>query len=581
MMQKITYKDIFQNTSNGVLVTDNKGIITLVNHQAVLILNLSPHTHIGMFISDILPLTGSQVIKCLETGSPIIGHQVLGKETKLMVNITPFFKQKKIRGAICNFQELSVFESSAKNLESYKRLNRQLETIIHASSDGIWVSDENGEIVHVNEASERLNGINAADVMGKKIYDLVGKGYFDRSVTIKVLESKQQESILQHVQKTGKLLLVTGTPAFDENGRIYLVVVNERDITELNMLRKEIENKSLITEKYKEELADLSILELKKNEFIAENSRMRQILRMALKLSRINATSILILGESGTGKGLLAKFIHKNSERNKSPFVQVNCAALPENLLEAELFGYEKGAFTGASEKGKIGLFELAQGGTLFLDEIGDMPLSIQAKLLTCLDDNKIRRLGSTKSIKIECSIIAATNQNPEVLIRKKMFREDLYYRLNSFILNIPPLRKRPEDIFELSEYYLKQYNRTYKTGKKIRSKGMTAMQSYGFPGNVRELKSIIKTSVVMSDNEVIDATILNSLNKNRSIPRTNPKHDATKSLKDKMNETERELLIEAMNQCKSTREMAKILGISQPTVVRKMRKYKLSYGVD
>jgi transcriptional regulator with PAS, ATPase and Fis domain len=265
-----------------------------------------------------------------------------------------------------------------------------------------------------------------------------------------------------------------------------MVVVNERDMTQLNAIREELEESRMVTEKYQEELAELSLLELKNQEIIASNAKMRQVLRVGLKLAHLEASNILILGESGTGKGLLAKFIHKNGKRQHSPFVQINCAALPENLLEAELFGYERGAFTGAREQGKIGLFELAHGGTLFLDEIGDLPFSVQAKLLKYLDDQEIMRLGSLKPRKIDCTVIAATNRDLEELTRSNQFRQDLFYRLNTFTVRIPPLRERPEDVFELVNYLLREYNRTYRLKRRISPETLKVLQAYPFPGNVR-----------------------------------------------------------------------------------------------
>ena len=233
----------------------------------------------------------------------------------------------------------------------------------------------------------------------------------------------------------------------------------------------------------RDKLAELSLLELKDQEIVAEDKKMRQVLYLALKLAHLSASDILILGESGTGKGLLAKFIHKNSHRNKKPFIQINCATLPENLLEAELFGYEKGAFTGARQEGKAGLFELANEGTLFLDEIGDLPHSLQAKLLKYLDDHEVMRLGGLKSNKIDCTIIAATNRELEGLVQQKRFRRDLFFRLNTFTIRIPPLRERIDDIFELVSFYMQKYGKVYRLNRRISPDALKVLQAYPFPG--------------------------------------------------------------------------------------------------
>lgn len=578
MPPPITYEQIFHATSNGVVVTDASGVIVHINRQAEKILGFSAENHVGAFIPEVLPLTGPQVLACLKTGKPKLGHHIIGKQVDLVLNISLIEREGLTQGAVCSFQEMRAFEDTAKKLESYKQLNKQLETIFKASFDGIWVCNGEGKVISINEASERLNGIRAEDVVGKSIAQLAADGLFDRSVTLEVLETKRQVSLMQYIRKTGRFLLATGTPAFDENGQIYLVVVNERDMTDLNAMREEMEQSQMVTEKFKDELAELSMLELKGHQMVAESREMRQILRMSLKLARIGASNILLLGESGTGKGLLAKFIHQSSERRGNPFIQINCAALPENLLEAELFGYEKGAFTGAREQGKAGLFELAHGGTLFLDEIGDLPLLLQAKLLKCLDDHEIMRLGATKSKKIDCLIIAATNQDLEEQVRKKRFRQDLYYRLNTFSIKIPPLRVRGDDIFELANHFLDKYNKTYGMNKWIQSEALDMLQGYPFPGNVRELKNIIKKAVVMSEKEVLDDFLRSALRGANEFFEQGAQSLRRRRLNDELLNFEKEILKGAMGGCNSTRELAAQLGISQPTIVRKMKKHGLAF---
>ncbi|MCF8052912.1 MAG: sigma 54-interacting transcriptional regulator [Desulfobacterales bacterium] len=581
--EEITPLDIIQHSSNGVLATDSAGHIRFFNPQAEKILRFSAERHNGRFISDLLPLTGPQVLKCLKTGRPNLGHHIIGKQVDLVINITPISKKGRIIGAVCNFQERGEFEVTAKRLDSYRRLNRQLETIFKASSDGIWVCDGTGRVIDINEASARLNGIEPADVVGKSVAALTENGLFDRSVTMEVLETKRQVTLLQYIPRTESYLLATGTPVFDENGEVFLVVVNERDLTQLNRIREALEQSQMVTEKFKEELAELSLRELKGEEIVAESEEMRQVLRVSLKLARLDASNILLLGESGTGKGLLAKFIHKNSPRQQEPLIQINCAALPETLLEAELFGYERGAFTGAREQGKAGLFELADGGTLFLDEIGDLPLPLQAKLLKYLDDNEVMRLGAVKPRKIKCAIIAATNRNLENQVRKRRFRRDLYYRLNIFTLKIPPLRGRPEDVFELVHHLLRRYNRRYKVEKRIRPEGLQALQNYNFPGNVRELKNLMKKAVVLNDERDIDAAVLESLTAAPAEQEHKGSQDAAAlgTLAERVKRFESDILRQTRRRCQNTREMAAALGVSQPTVVRKMKKYGISSQID
>ncbi len=575
--KNIKYQHIFESTSNGAIVTDASGIIRFMNPQAEAILTFDATDCIGRPILNRLPLTGPLVMSCIETGKAQLGHHIIGKHVDLVVNVSPIHTKGGVIGAVCNFQEMGQFEATARRLESYRKLNRQLETIIKASSDGIWVSDETGTVININDASMRLNGIEKEAVIGKNIRSLLQMGLFDRSVTIEVLETKRQVSVMQYIKKTGRHLLSTGTPVFDEKGDISLVVVNERDMTQLNAIQEQLEHNHAVTAKIRDELAELSLLELKKEDIVAESDKMRQVLRAALKLANMGASNILIQGESGVGKGLLAKFIHKNSRRQKNPLIQINCAALPESLLEAELFGYERGAFTGARENGKAGLFELAHKGTLFLDEIGELPHSLQAKLLKYLDDREVMRLGSITLKKIDCTIVAATNKDLAAEVENRRFRRDLYYRLNTFTLQIPPLRERPEDIFELVNAYLHKYNRIYSADKRLMPEGLEALQAHRFPGNVRELKGLVKKAVVMCEDRCIDDFLSRSITAGRTAaPNSHHGADSGRPLAESIEQLEKDIFKEASRRHRTTRQIAANLKISQTSVVRKLKKYGL-----
>jgi PAS domain S-box-containing protein len=582
MPTAISYSDIFNTTTNGVIVTDAKGYLTHINRQAEKILGFRARRHIGKFISDLLPMTGPQIIACLESGEPNIGHLIKGKVVDLVLFITLSKSGGRVQGAVCTFQEMGQFEMSARKLESYQQLNRELAAIFDASSDGLWVCDHKGNVTNINKASARLNGIKTEEIIGRNITDLVASGLFDRSVTVEVIETRRQVSIMQYVKRTNRYLLATGTPVFDDQGNLHIVVVNERDMTQLNVMREELEQTQMVTEKIRDELTELRLLERKHQAIIAESKEMRQVLTVALKLARLDASNILILGESGTGKGLMARFIHKNSIRAKKPFIPINCAALPESLLEAELFGYERGAFTGAREQGKVGLFELAHEGVLFLDEIGDLPLTLQAKLLKYLDDHEIMRLGGVKARHIDCTVIAATNRDIEEQVKKRRFRGDLFYRLNAFTIHIPALRSRPEDIFELIQYYMTQYNRAYGTQCKLMPETLERLQNYAFPGNVRELKNLIKRAVVVGESEMLDGFLKHSLDAARSSATSESYPGSTRArLADDVNAFEKEILRRAVRQCRTTRELASAIGVSQPTAVRKMKKFGFSFSND
>jgi PAS domain S-box-containing protein/TyrR family helix-turn-helix protein len=574
MEVKPTLDQAFNAASIGIISTDQFGNIAAINRQASEIIGIKKQKIVGTNISEHLKITAHLVHKCLQTGKPQIGHHIRGNRIKLVANITPVKENGHVLGTVCCFEKMYKFERSARKLESYQRLNKQFETIFNSSSDGIWVVDGTGKVIAVNQAAEKFSGIKAAEVINKNVAKLVESGVIDQALSPEVLVSKRQVKMLQYVEKTGKYMLSTGTPAFDENGNIVLVVVNERDMTRLNELLEQLNQTRLVSDKYKDKLTELGMLELKKQDIIAESEEMRQVLRVALKLAQMEASNILIQGESGTGKGLLAKFIHRNSPRRKKPFIQINCATIPENLLEAELFGYEKGAFTGAHQKGKAGLLELAHGGTFFLDEIGDIPYVVQAKLLKCLEDQEIMHLGGLKPIQINCMIIVADNKDLATLVEEKKFREDLFYRLNAFCIKIPSLRERPDDTFDLANYFLHKYNKSYKSDKQLSYSAIEMLKAYPFPGNVRELKNLVKKAVVLSEDRNLDEFIQKSLGYEAS----GEIHAAAPSkLTVKLKETESNMLKTAFMQCKSTREIARHLGISQPSVVRKLKKYGIS----
>lgn len=571
-------ENIFNSAHNGIVIIDEFGVVLVCNKAACKLVNKSPYEMIGKDADEIIPDSRAVLKTILKTGQPQIEVRIEVGDAIMIVNSSPIFQDKHIIGVLSIFQEISEYENIITEVESYKQINRQLDAIIEASSDGLWISNHEGKLIRINRASEILNDVKPEEVVGRNMADIVKSGLIDRSATLEALESKRQVSILQYISRTKKYLLATGTPAFDEDGNIILVVVTERDMTQLNALKDQLEQSRMLTEKIRNELSELSIMELKKQEIVAKSKEMRQVLITALKLAHLEVSNILILGESGTGKGLLAKFIHKNSSRENSPFIQINCAALPESLLEAELFGYERGAFTGAREQGKVGLFELAQGGTLFLDEIGDLPLAVQAKLLKYLDDHEIMRLGGTKPIKIDCVVIAATNRDLEMLTKNREFREDLLYRLDAFTIRIPPLRKRPEDIFKMINYFLRKYNQNYKQKKRISSEALDALQFYSFPGNVRELKNILKKAVVMSEQEVLDDFILKNLEREEAqYKRFGRGRYLGLGLSEEVLAFEREILKSAMERCKTTREIANYLRISQSKVVRKMKNHGIS----
>lgn len=476
------------------------------------------------------------------------------------------------------FEGIHELEHAIDEDERQKKINGHLEEIIDSSYDGIVISDKNGIILKINKASERINKIEGKKFIGRSVKELLSKGYIDQSVTLEVLKTKRPVTHIREWEK-GKKILITGNPIFDEIGEISLVVMNERDITELDKLKNELEESKALSKRYSSELSDIKMRELEGKEIISRSKESLNVFETAMKVSKVDSV-VLLLGESGVGKSLSAGLIHRLSSRKRGPFVTVNCSAIPESLIEAELFGYEGGAFTGARMNGKPGLFEMASNGTLFIDEVADIPLSTQVKILKFLEDNEIIRLGGTKPKKIDLRIIAASNQDLKEMIKNKRFREDLYYRLSVVPIVIPSLRERRADIPPLINFFLNRFNEKYNFRKRISSDAVDILCSYPYLGNVRELLNIIENLVVLTDDDLIEVRhIPKEICLKANLYIENQLKQA--SLREILNKVEKEVLIKAFEEYKTTTKMAKVLGVSQPSVVRKLKQYRIRNAIQ
>ena len=375
------------------------------------------------------------------------------------------------------------------------------QRILNGIDDGVFISDAKGNIIMVNKAAEKTGNKKIEELVGRNIDDLVAEGYCSEFVTKKVLLSRKKHTIIQKL-KDGREFIVTGIPYFEE-GRLEMVVACERDITELARLQTKLSRAEELQKKYEAELERMKREQTESAKTVCASGNMRKTMALARKLAQID-TTVLIQGESGTGKEVVADWICSNSSRAKGPYVKVNCGAIPENLLESEMFGYVPGAFTGALKEGKQGYFEAANGGTIFLDEIGEMPLSLQVKLLRVLQERELTPIGGTKTIPLNIRILAATNRKLKEMIRAGEFRQDLYYRLSVTTVNVPPLRERIEDIIELSGYFLDKYNQKYNLSKKFSPKALRLMLAYHWPGNVRELENLVESLVITTEGNSI-----------------------------------------------------------------------------
>ena len=447
-------------------------------------------------------------------------------------------------------------------------LVENFDAIFDAIHDDLLISDGEGIVLRVSPTFEDVYGVEKDRVVGRSVFELETEGVFKPSIIAKVLQ-RREKITMQQRNRTNRRIVVTATPVFGDDGEIKLVVSYSRDITEMVELQNQymqLENK---IEQYTEEINQLRQKAALENVVIGKSPQMVNILETIRRVADFDA-NILFLGPSGVGKTMLAKIVHQQSKRKKGSFIDINCAAIPEHLLESELFGYEKGSFTGAGNKGKVGLIELANGGTLLLDEISEMPLSLQAKLLKTIQDKVITRVGGTKEIKVDFRLITASNRDLEEAAGRGTFRKDLYYRLNVIQIQIPSLRERKDDIIPLIDFFTEKNNRKYGLHKEFHLRALEALVNYSWPGNIRELSNIVERASMTCEGDVIPKDLLP-----QEVLREQTKGvREVNNLNKAVEEFEGDLIRQAYKKYGSSIEVGKALGISQPTAYRKIQKY-------
>lgn len=568
--------DVFLNAiSDAIIVFDTRFRVLISNERCQQTLAIFP----GTLLDSTLPELSAGVSTVIQTMAPLVDLVVERGKRHFSVDIHPIVHRHGVEGVFSILHETTEMDRLKKKVKYFQHLSYELDTLIDSSNDGLWICDGNGVVLRLNAASERLNELKAEDMIGKCMTQIVAEGYINKSVTLDVLKTGKRTSIFQKT-RTGKKLFLTGTPVFDkETGKIFRVVVNERDITEITDLQAELKETEALNDRYKRDLLELQIEETESREVIARSANYVATIQKAVKLAHVDST-VVFLGESGTGKSILANLIHKHSARADEPLIKLNCGAIPESLVESELFGYEKGAFTGAHKSGKPGKFEMADKGTLFLDEIGELPLSSQVKLLGFLEDGTVCRVGGTVDRIIDVRIIAATNQDLKAMIEKNLFRRDLYYRLNVIPLAIPPLRERKECILPLLNHYVELFSKKYamKRAVSLTSEVSDALVLYDYPGNVRELINICERLVVMSSKGCmaytdLPASVLSSVGSGTCEQEL---WDSALTLQEMIERLEKKVLEKTMQTQGTQKKTAELLGLNQSTVARKLKKYAL-----
>lgn len=442
-----------------------------------------------------------------------------------------------------------------------ERAFMDLQDVFEYAFDEIFVTDEQGIVVRVNSTCERHYQLSANDLVGKHVRELQKEGVFYPSATLEVIE-KQEPIELVQITKSGEYLHVRTRPVFDEQGNLRRVISYSRDLTELYQLRKKVEEMENQLKTYKRELRET----YEHEGLIFKSTAMQKIVATIKKVSAVDST-VLVLGETGVGKSRLVRYLHELSPRKNEMFYEINCAALPTNLIESELFGYTSGSFTGANRDGKKGILELAHKGTLFLDEIGEMPLEIQAKLLQVLQEKTFRPVGGRELKKVDIRLVAATNRDLAEMVKQGTFRKDLYYRLNVIPIHIPPLRERTEDILPLVYHYLKHFNEKYGRRVKLAPTILQRFVEYVWEGNNREIENIVERIVITSDDLVAIEDLPLAMQKS-AVQRSD------KGLYETLEEVERSMVLKAYKTYESSYKVAEFLKISQSAATRKIKKF-------
>ena len=442
-----------------------------------------------------------------------------------------------------------------------ERMLMDLQDVFEYAFDEIFVTDDKGIVVRVNSMCERHYQLSAKELVGKHVQELQKEGIFYPSATLEVIEKKRPVELVQ-TTKSGEYLHVRTRPVFDDEGNLRRVISYSRDLTELYQLRQKVEEMDNQLKTYKKELRET----YEHEGLIFKSIAMQKIIETIKKVSVVDST-VLVLGETGVGKSRLVRHLHEVSHRKNESFYEINCAALPTNLIESELFGYSGGSFTGANREGKKGLLESAHKGTLFLDEIGEMPLEIQAKLLQVLQEKTFRPIGGRELKKVDVRIVAATNRDLSTMVKQGTFRKDLYYRLNVIPISIPPLRERTEDILPLIYHYLQHFNKKYGRDVKLAPSTLQMFVGYPWEGNNREIENVIERIVITADDFVTVEDLPLSMQEATV-------EQSGQSLYRMLEEVERNIILKAYKTYGSSYKVAEFLQISQSAATRKIKKF-------
>lgn len=563
---------VFNSAYNGIIAINKQGIITSLNPAAEKPARATRQEAVGRFLNEVIVPTG--LLDVVRTGIPEFGVKFQVGRRQYLANRTPIIKDGEVVGAVGVFQDVSELESILQELHTVKQLNDELRTVVDSSFDGIIVCDAQGEIQRCNPAAERILGIPRTKLIGEPLRNLIDKGVMTQNIILLVRNQGVPVSIVEKTNSEHSLV-ITANPVYDGQGEIVKIVINIRDMSELLELREALQESKQLSEKYQSEIAKMRTHIEPRQEVVFQSTAMQNAYDLAIRVSQVDSPVVLI-GERGVGKEELAKLIHFQSERQDGPFLKLNCGAIPEQVLETELFGYVAGAFTGAGKKDKPGLFELAHQGTIYLEDIGELPPAIQVRLLRTLQDKEVVPLGGRQAVQVDVRVIAANTSPLIELVEQGSFREELFFYLNVVPIQVPPLKERKADILPLLHYYLAQYNQRYNLNKELSPEAVSLLLNYEWPGNVRELANVLERLAVTAKGKAITTDeAKTALDQKVQGPAQLVTVSGIIPLKEAIEEVEHILVSMAMERYGTTVKAAEALGVNQSTVARKLKKVK------
>ncbi|NOW84358.1 PAS domain S-box-containing protein [Clostridium beijerinckii] len=557
---------IIQNVNEALIVIDKKGIILVINKKAEDMFGISSERNLGKYIGEVLPEI--QIPKITKAGKAELSQMVFINGKEIISNRIPIIKDERVEGSIEIFTDITDQKKMQNKINLDKDYIDALLTVMDAFNEWFVVINEKGIITSISDDYKEFLGCD--NPIGKKVEDIIENTKMGKVLKtgiadiggIQEIKGNKMIAMRVPIKKDGKVISAVGKVVF-------------KDISDFHALSKKLLDLEKEVEFYKSKIAENKTAKYSVENIIGHSNKIRKVKDLIGKVANTNS-NVLINGESGTGKEMIAHSIHNSSKRYLAPFIKINCASIPAELLESELFGYEEGAFTGAKKGGKKGKFELANGGSIFLDEIGDMNINMQAKILRVIQEREIESIGGSGVKSVDVRIITATNKNLEELVKKREFREDLYYRLNVVKIVSPPLRERKEDIPALANALrIKIAKRLDVYVEGISKDAIECLGNYDWPGNIRELENVIERAINLLDSNIMIKT--EHLSERFTSAKYKRYSDKNEYLKTIVEEVEKEVILECLNRNNwNKNKTAQILGISRAGLYKKIEEFNL-----